>query len=173
MNHKLSGTRLNYATIAVLLTLLAPWTEASACSCARPPLPALFNDSTRVFLGEVVKIELLTKDPVDGQEVTYAATVRPLETFKGSSNDDVRVTFTGKYAAPASRPLPEQSEVDPVFGERALTIVSGCPSGMAEGKYYIFEKQGEPLTNPGWCSPRIVYETIIVLEFMRGLRDAR
>jgi hypothetical protein len=44
---------------------------------------------------------------------------------------------------------------------------------MSEGKYYIFEKQGEPLTYAGWCAPRVVYETIIAIEFMRGLRDAR
>lgn len=159
---------------ALFIAALAPWTHVAACTCGRPDLRDLYKNSTRVFLGEVVEIGLLTKDPVDGQEVTYFARVRPLETFKGPSSIDVRVTFTGKYAAPASRPPQDKAVVDPAFGERTLTLVdSGCGFGMAEGKYYIFEKQGEPLTYAGWCSQRVVYETIIVLDFMRSLRDAR
>lgn len=179
MKYKLAGARYNFTTLAILLAFLAPWTEATACSCGRPSLPDLYKDSTRVFLGEVEKIDLLTKDPVDGQEVTYVATVRPQEIFKGSSNASVRVTFKGRYATP-SPPLSESERraratvLDPTFAERTLTIVdSGCSFGMAEGKYYIFEKQGEPLSYSGWCAPRVVYETIVVLEFMRGLRNAR
>jgi hypothetical protein len=166
--------RKHFAALAVLAATLAPWTDVAACTCLRPSLPELYGDSARVFLGEVVEIGLLTENPVDGQEVTYVATVRPLETFKGSSGADVRVTFTGKYAAPVSSPLPDRSVVDPAFAERTLTLVdSSCSFGMAEGKYFIFEKQGEPLTYAGWCSQRVVFESIIVLEFMRGLRDAR
>jgi hypothetical protein len=136
----------------------------------------LYNDSTRAFLGKVIEIKLLTKDPVDGQEVTFVATVRPLETFKGSSNADVQVTFKGKHATPTAPalPVPSPAVIDPAFAERTVTLVdSGCGFGMSEGKYYIFEKQGEPLTYEGWCSARVVSESIIVLEFMRGLRDAR
>jgi hypothetical protein len=171
--------RRRYAVIGVLFTILTPWADAVACSCARPVLADLYKDSTRVFLGEVERIELLTKDPVEGQKVTYVATVRPQEIFKGSSNASVRVTFQRKYATP--RPSLSESELraratvlDPTFAERTLTIVDGCSSGMAEGsKYYIFERQGEPLADPGWCSPRIVYDSIIKLDYMRTLRDAR
>lgn len=170
----MAGMRNHIAAFALFVTTLAAWTGAVACTCARPELTDLYKNSTRVFLGEVVDIALLTKDPVDGQEVTYVATVRPLETFKGSSNDDVRVTFTGRYAVPISRPLPDQAELDPAFAERSLTLVtSSCTFGMPEGKYYIFEMQGEPLTYTGWCSPRVVYESIIKLDYMRTLRDAR
>jgi hypothetical protein len=171
--------RRRYKVIGFLFTILAPWADAGACSCARPVLADLYKDSTRVFLGEVEKVDLLTNDPVDGQEVTYVATVRPREIFKGSSNASVRVTFKRKYATPS----PSLSELklrvratvlDPAFAERTLTIVDGCGSGMAEGsKYYIFEKQGEPLADPSWCSPRIVYDSIIKLDYMRTLRDAR
>ncbi|MEO8315067.1 MAG: hypothetical protein ABI645_09755 [Pseudomonadota bacterium] len=164
------------AIMTVLVAILAPWSTARACSCARPNLTGLYEDSTRAFLGEVVEIKLLTKDPVDGQEATFAATVRPLETFKGLSNADVQVTFKRKYAAPTAQvlPLPDPTVIDPAFAERTVTLVdSGCGFGMSEGKYYIFEKQGEPLQYGGWCSPRVVYESIIVLDFMRGLRDAR
>lgn len=119
-------------------------------------------------------IALLTKDPVDGQEVTYVATVRPLETFKGTSNDDVRVIFTGRYAVPVSRPLPDQPELDPAFAEETVTLVSSsCAFGMSDGKYYVFERQGEPLTYTGWCTQRVVYESLIKLDYMRTLRDAR
>lgn len=63
---KIGGNKHTYAAVALLLTLLAPWMEANACSCGRPPLQALYKESTRVFLGDVVKIEVLTGNPVRG-----------------------------------------------------------------------------------------------------------
>lgn len=162
------------ATLVVFLAALAHWGDAAACTCLRPVLPDLYKDSTHVFLGEVVKIELLTTDPVHGQEVTYVATLGRVETFKGSSSAEARVTFTGTYAEPG-RPIPRESVVDEATGETLeIVVVGGCALGMAAGaKYYIFEKRGEPLHYSGWCAQRVMHESLIALDSLRSLRDAR
>jgi hypothetical protein len=69
-------------------------------------------------------------------------------------------------------PLP----VPTVVGEngRTLTLVGGCGGGMAVGiRYFVFEKQAVPLHYGGWCSQRVMSESIIVPDYMRTLRDAR
>jgi hypothetical protein len=172
MKYKLGTNKHTYIAVAFLLALLAPWMEANACSCGRPHLPALYKESARVFLGDVVKIEVLTSNPVHGQEVTYGAMVRPVETFKGASTTDVQVTFKGTYIEPG-RTLPAPTVIDEETGRTLTLIDGGCDFGMSQSKYYIFEKQDEPLQYGGWCSTRVVYESIIVLDFMRSLRDAR
>jgi hypothetical protein len=164
--------RRTCAALALLFAGLAPWADATACSCLRPALTDLYKDSAHVILGEVVSVELQTRDAVHGQEVTYVATVKPVETYKGPSDVVVRVTYTGLYAEPG-RPLPPPTVVDEVTGE-TLVLVGGCGGGMAVGvKYFIFEKQGEPLHYGGWCTQRVMYESIIVPDYMRSLRDAR
>jgi hypothetical protein len=166
------------AAVALLVATMTPSVGSARCVCPYPALPYLYKNSTRVFLGEVVGIELMTKNPADSQEVTYVATVRPLELFKGASNVDIRVTFTATYFVPKP-PIPLQSPavLDPAFGERTLTIVTSGSCRplpmMADGKYYIFESQGEPLTYSGCGTERIVSENGTTIDAMRSLRDAR
>jgi hypothetical protein len=166
------------AAVALVVAIIAPLVALAVCVCPRPVVSYLYKTSTRVFLGEVVKIELLTLGPVGGQEVTYAATVRPLEIFKGVSNTNVRVTFITRYRDPAPIiSLPGPPVIDPAFSERAVTIVTSdrCDSSneMADSKYYIFEKQGEPLVYSGCGTERIVSEVATTIDAMRSLRDAR
>jgi hypothetical protein len=168
--------RKHIAAAALLVATMTPLVGSAMCVCPYPVLP--YKNSTRVFLGEVVRIELLTKSPVYGQEVTYVATIRPLEIFKGTSNADVRVTFaTIHIDLKPIIPLPGPPVLDPAFGERTLTMVTSgnCrPSPlMADGKYYIFEKQGEPLIYSGCATERIVSDTATTIHAMRSLRDAR
>jgi hypothetical protein len=166
------------AAIALLMATMVPLAVFAACACPRPELSYLYKTSVRAFFGEVVKVEILTKDPVDGKEATYVATVRPVEVFKGASNADVRVTFTKIYTVPKP-PIPARDPpmLDPAFGERSVTYIDsdrcGSSHEMAGGKYYIFEKQGEPLTYSGWCTERVVEETAATIDVMRGLQQRR
>jgi len=160
--------RTRIAILAGVIATLAPWAAVEACSCFQPSLAGLYKDSARVILGEVEKVEVQTTDPVDGQEVTFVATVRPIETYKGPGNVDIRITFTGRYSDP-KRPVPPPGP-DGELAERTWTLVGGCPEGMAEGsRYVIFQKQDEQLHYAGWCDGRIQYWERIVLDYMRGL----
>jgi hypothetical protein len=170
--------RKHIAAVVFLVATFAPSVGSARCVCPYPALPYLYNNSTRIFLGEVVGIELVTTNPVNGQEVTYAATIKPLELFKGTSNADVRVTFETRYMDPTPLiPIPVSTVVDPAFGERTLTIVTSGSCGpsplMAGQKYYIFENQGQPLTYSGCWTERIVNDNATTVDAMRSLRDAR
>jgi hypothetical protein len=163
--------RRSYTILGLLFTIVAPWTDAVACSCLRPVLADLYQDSTHVIFGEVVRIDLVTKNPVHGEKVTYVATVKPIETYKGPSDVEARVTFTEKYVEPGGS-LPEQTVVSE-NGE-TLVLVGGCEWGMAVGlKYVVFEKKDAPLNYYGWCGDRVMSDGIIKLDYMRTLRDAR
>ncbi len=181
MKYKLADmkhVRRNIAAVALLVATITPSVSSAMCVCPYPALPYLYNNSTRIFLGEVVGIELVTTNPVVGQKATYAATIKPLELFKGTSSANIRVTFETRYMDPAPPiPLPVPPVLDPAFSERTLTMVDSgsCePSPlMADWKYYIFENQGQQLTYSGCWTERIVNDNATTIDAMRSLRDAR
>jgi hypothetical protein len=160
---------------ALFISAVASWTDAAACSCLRPVLADLYKDSTHVILGEVVKVELVTQNPVHNQDATYVATVKAAETYKGASDVEVRITYKARYLEPGKALPPLPTTVDEETGEELEIIqVGGCEGGLAVGaRLFVFEKQGEPLHYGGWCTQRVMHESIIKPDYMRSLRDDR
>ena len=87
--------RKRIATLALLSVLtLAPCITANAYECVRTDLAKVHKDSTRIILGEVVKIEPLPSAQGDEVMREYVATLKPVESFRGQPNVEVRVRFS-------------------------------------------------------------------------------
>jgi hypothetical protein len=133
--------------------------NAFACRCVQPVLAQIFENSTHVILGEVVRIDLASRNPVHGEKADYVAVLRAVETFKGHAGREVRVKFADHYANPQREGVqPEE------------IAVNSCDASIEVGeRYLIFEKESEPLELGSWCSQRIQIADRIDLDYLRAL----
>jgi hypothetical protein len=124
-----------------------PWFGAQACECIARDVAKTYKDSTHVILGEVVKVDLVTAGQDNGGRLEYVATLKPVKTYKGQPNVEVRVRF---------------------FVNR--DIISSCDATMRPGeRYVILEKEREPLIYDSWCGVRIRQANAYLLDQVQAL----
>jgi hypothetical protein len=137
--------RKHIAKFALLTALAAaPWMEAHACDCRILDPDKAHQDSTHIILGEVIKVEAITTAPDGRGNIEYVATLKPVETYRGKPNVEVRVKF---FVNPG---------------------VIGCGVSMKVGeRYVILEKERDSLIYDGLCAERIRVAIHSVVEYMR------
>jgi hypothetical protein len=144
--------RKRIAKFALLSALaLAPCNRANAYECLRTDLANVHMDSTRIILGEVVKIELIQAAQRDDatQMSEYVATLKPVETFRGRRDVEVRVRFR---AGPRQFIILTDAEVIMVIGER----------------YVVFEKGPDTLRYESICEDRVKKADREISEYVRS-----
>jgi hypothetical protein len=142
--------RTRIAELALLSALsLVPCIKANAYECVRTDLAKVHKDSTRVIIGEVVKIEVI--QAAQGDEVIgeYVATLKPVEAFRGQPNVEARVRFSAhsRYFT-----ITNDSEVIMTIGER----------------YVLFEKEPDTLRYDSICADRVKKADKDIMEYLRS-----
>jgi hypothetical protein len=145
--------RKRIARLALLSALaLASCINANAYEeCVRTDLAKVQKDSTRVILGEVVKIELIQAARGDGlmAKGEYVATLKPVEAFRGKADVEMRVRF---LASRMNFVITTDAEVIMTMGER----------------YVLFEKEPDTLRYDSACEDRVKKADKEVLEYVRS-----
>jgi hypothetical protein len=131
---------------------LAPCIKGNASEeCVRTDLTKVHKESTRIVLGEVVKIELIQAARGDDVNPTgeYVATLKPVETFRGRRDVEVRVRFR---AGPRQFIILTDGEVIMAIGER----------------YVLFEKGRDTLRYYSACEDRVKKADKEIVEYLRS-----
>lgn len=144
--NELASMRKHLSKFALAVALaLAPWIPAHACSCRILDPDKTHKDSALIILGEVTKVEAITTTQRGDGKIEYVATLRPVETYRGQPNVEVRVRF---FVTPL--------------------LVDSCGASMKVGeKYVILEKERDSLVYDSLCSERIRMAVQSVVEYMR------
>jgi hypothetical protein len=139
--------------VALLSALaLAPCIKGNASEdCLRTDLAKIHKESTRIILGEVVKIELIQAAQGDdvNQASEYVATLKPVEIFRGRRDVEVRVRFS---ASPRHFIILTDGEVIMAIGER----------------YVLFEKEPGTLRYGSVCEDRVKKADNEIIEYVRS-----
>jgi hypothetical protein len=133
------------------LLALAPSIKARAYECLRTDLARVQRESTRIVLGEVVKIELLQAAQGDDANLTseYVATLKPVEIFRGRRDVEVRVKFRA--------------------GPRQFIILADGEVIMAPGEQYVlFEREPNTLRYDSLCEDRVKEADNELVEYVRS-----
>jgi hypothetical protein len=144
--------RKRVASLALLSALaLAPCVTATAYECVRTDLAKVHKESTRIILGEVIRIELTQAAQDDGllAKGEYVATLKPVEAFRGKPDVEVRVRF---LASRMNFVITTDAEVIMTMGER----------------YVLFEKEPDTLRYYSVCEDRVKKADKEIVEYVRS-----
>ncbi len=143
--------------VLFLLSLAYFPAEANACTCRREALESVYQNSSQVFVAEVVRVRKSKLKPRLEETAVYEAVLKPKRMIKGRRFRVMKI----KYEVPVA-----PRSVD---GEEML-IVGGCYMEYSVGREFVV------LTNPGnsldwqdWCSSRIHPLARIRMDFLESL----